>query len=72
MAAAAFLLVPLLVLAGSWYLLTAFDGAAAGRRQALLGAGCFVAAVVLTVVGMALDDRPPSPAKPRGTTGAGV
>jgi hypothetical protein len=72
-APAAFLVAPLLVLAGAWFLLTALDdrtidSAVDRRRQAALGAGLLAAAVVLTAVGIALDDQAPAPPRTPSTS----
>jgi hypothetical protein len=68
-APAAFLVAPLLVLAGAWFLLTALDDSTLDRRrQAAVGAGLLAAAVVLTAVGIALDDQAPAPSRTHGTS----
>jgi hypothetical protein len=68
-ASAAFLMVPLLALAGAWFLLTAVDGG--GRRPRAGAAGLLAGAVVMAGVGIAADDHRPAPS-PHGTTAAAV
>ena len=73
MATAAFLVAPLLVLAGSWYLLNALAAGSPDRRRDLrLAAGCLLGAVLLTVLGIAADDQSPVPARPGSSTGVDV
>jgi hypothetical protein len=66
-------LAPLLVACAVGVLLLAYehtgaDGADQRRRYVRLGGGLLVAALVLTLVGLALDDRAPAKA-PQGGAG---
>ena len=71
MSSAAFLVAPLLVLAGTWFLLTALDDVTLDRRrQAAVGVGLVVAAVALTALGIALDHQAPASPRTHSTTTA--
>lgn len=76
MVGALWFLAPLLVACAVGVLLLAYEqtlveGAGRRRRYVRLGGGLLVAALVLTLVGLALDDRAPAraPRSGAGTTG---
>jgi len=63
MAGVLWLAAPLLVLTGTWLLLSAYDDPRRDLRRSIRwAAACLVVAVAVTVAGVLLDDRGPAPA----------